>query len=216
MFTFLRTGTPSPTTLPLFPLKTVLFPGRLLPLKVFEQRYIDMTKVCLKDERPFGVCLITRGEEVVQRTAQRDESASTAPVDFARIGTHARIVSWDMPQLGILHLKTEGRTRFQVQSSTVSDDGLVVAQVTPLPPEPASKLLDGFAPLANLLELMINRAGRENFSAELAFDDASWVGYRLAELLPLPLPIKQTMLEINDSAVRLKVLAQFLKQHGLV
>lgn len=224
MFTFLRTGTRSPTTLPLFPLKTVLFPGRLLPLKVFEQRYIDMTKACLKDELPFGVCLITRGEEVVQRvvqpaaqrTTQRDESAATAPVDFARIGTQASIVSWDMPQLGILHLKTEGGTRFQVQSSSVSDDGLVVAQVTPLPPEPATELPEAFAPLASLLELMINRAGRENFSAELALNDASWVGYRLAELLPLPLPIKQTMLEINDSAVRLKVLAQFLKQQGLV
>jgi Lon protease-like protein len=63
---------------------------------------------------------------------------------------------------------------------------------------------------------MINRAGPENFSAQLALDDASWVGYRLAELLPLPLAIKQSMLEINDSVVRLKVLAQFLKQQGLV
>jgi uncharacterized protein len=220
MFTFLRTGTRSPTTLPLFPLKTVLFPGRLLPLKVFEQRYIEMTKACLKDERPFGVCLITQGEEVAQRvaqrTAQRDESVEAAQVDFARIGTQARIVSWDMPQLGILHLKTEGGTRFLVQSSSVSDDGLVVAQVMPLPPEPTSELTEEFAPLASLLELMIDRAGRENFSAELAFNDASWVGYRLAELLPLPLPIKQSMLEINDSAVRLKVLAQFLKQQGLL
>src|SRR6202040_3944466 len=72
MFPFLRAGPRAPTTLPLFPLKTVLFPGRLLPLKVFEQRYIDMTKACLKDERPFGVCLLTRGEEV----AQRDQAAA--------------------------------------------------------------------------------------------------------------------------------------------
>src|SRR5437879_10360536 len=91
-----------------FPLKTVLFPGRVLPLKVFEQRYIDMTKACLKDEQPFGVCLLTQGEEV----AQRDRAAAGAPIAFALIGTQARIVSWDMPQLGILHLKTEGGTRF--------------------------------------------------------------------------------------------------------
>ena len=212
MFPFLRVGPRSPTTLPLFPLKTVLFPGRLLPLKVFEQRYIDMTKACLKDEQPFGVCLLTRGEEV----AQRDQAAADAAVAFALIGTQARIVSWDMPQLGILHLKTEGGTRFQVQSSSVADDGLVVAQVTLLPPEPALKLPEAFAPLASLLELMIDRAGPENFAAQLALDDASWVGYRLAELLPLPLAIKQSMLEINDSVVRLNVLAQFLKQQGLV
>lgn len=215
MFPFLRADSRSPTTLPLFPLKTVLFPGRLLPLKVFEQRYIDMTKACLKDEQPFGVCLLTRGEEVAQRVAQRDQIVAGVAIDFALIGTQARFVSWDMPQLGILHLKTEGGARFQVQSSSVTGDGLVVAQVTQLPPEPAVKLPEAFAPLASLLELMINRAGAENFSAP-ALDDASWVGYRLAELLPLPLPIKQSMLEINDSLVRLKVLAQFLKQQGLV
>jgi len=212
IFPFLRAGRRAPATLPLFPLKTVLFPGRVLPLKVFEQRYIDMTKACLKDEQPFGVCLLTHGEEV----AQRDQAAAGAPIAFALIGTQARIVSWDMPQLGILHLKTEGGTRFQVQSSSVADDGLVVAQITLLPPEPAVKLPEAFAPLAGLLELMIDRAGPENFSPQLALDDASWVGYRLAELLPLPLAIKQSMLEINDSVVRLKVLAQFLKQQGLV
>jgi uncharacterized protein len=112
-------------------------------------------------------------------------------------------------------LRTEGGTRFQVQSSRVGDDGLVVAAVTDLPPEPTVELPGNFAPLANLLELMISRAGPENVSAP-ALGDATWVGYRLAELLPLPLPIKQSMLEINDSLVRLKVLAQFLKQQGLV
>ncbi|MDQ6916501.1 MAG: LON peptidase substrate-binding domain-containing protein [Pseudomonadota bacterium] len=215
MFPFLRATSQAPTTLPLFPLKTVLFPGRVLPLKVFEQRYIDMSKTCLKDELPFGVCLITRGEEVIQRGAQNVRPDAKASVAFAHIGTQARIASWDMPQLGILHLKTEGGTRFQVQSSSVADDGLVVARVTPLPPEPALELPEAFAPLVKLLELMITRAGRENFSAELALNDASWVGYRLAELLPLPLPIKQSMLEINDSVVRLKVLAEFLKKQGL-
>jgi Lon protease-like protein len=222
MFPFLRGGSRSPSTLPLFPLKTVLFPGGLLPLKVFEQRYIEMTKACLKEERPFGVCLLTRGEEVaprveaVPRLAQRDQSAAAPLVDFVLIGTEARIVSWDMPQLGILHLKTEGGRRFQVQSSTVADNGLIVGQVAPLPLEPALKLPEAFAPLASMLELMIDRAGPENFSSDLALNDASWVGYRLAELLPLPLAIKQSMLEINDSVVRLKVLAQFLKQQGIV
>jgi uncharacterized protein len=216
LFPFLRADSRSPARLPLFPLKTVLFPGGLLPLKVFEQRYIDMTKACLKDEEPFGVCLLTRGEEVAQRRgAEGNRSAAGAAVDFAPIGTQARIVSWDMPQLGILHLKTEGGGRFQVQSSEAGDDGLVVAQVTPLLPEPEVELPEHFAPLASLLELMINRAGPEHFPAP-ALNDASWVGYRLAELLPLPLPIKQSMLEINDSLVRLKVLAQFLKQQGLV
>src|ERR1700687_3637053 len=107
MLSFLRGGASrEPSALPLFPLKTVLFPGGLLPLKVFEQRYITMTKACLKDDKPFGVCLLTRGDEVAPGPGPATE--------FAPIGTLARIVDWDMPQLGILRLRTEGATRFQV------------------------------------------------------------------------------------------------------
>jgi Lon protease-like protein len=211
MFPFLRgASSREPSALPLFPLKTVLFPGGVLPLKVFEQRYITMTKACLKDDSPFGVCLLIRGDEVTGAAAAKSGLA------LAPIGTLARITAWDMPQLGILHLRTEGATRFQVQTHTIAEDGLVVGQVTPLAHEPALALPDAFQPLASLLELLINRVGKENFPAELALTDASWVSYRLAEILPLPLPIKQSMLEINDSEIRLKVLAQFLTQQGLL
>ena len=80
-------------SLPLFPLRTVLFPGGLLPLKVFEHRYVEMTKACLRDGQPFGVCLITRGEEVAR--------GDGAVPEFATIGTLARITDFDMPQLGM-------------------------------------------------------------------------------------------------------------------
>lgn len=210
MFTFLRgASSREPNSLPLFPLKTVLFPGGVLPIKVFEQRYITMTKACLKDDKPFGVCLLTQGEEVASAEKVR-------AVAFAGIGTLARIASWDMPQLGILHLHTEGGTRFRVQAHAIDDDGLVVGQVTALAPEPSVALPEAFKPLAALLELLISRVGKENFPTEVVLTDASWVGYRLAEILPLPLPIKQSMLEINDCEVRLKVLAQFLQQQGLL
>jgi uncharacterized protein len=195
-------------TLPLFPLRTVLFPGGLLPLKVFEQRYIDMTKDCLKDERPFGVCLITRGEEVV--------SASNGPPEFARVGTLARIVDWEMPQLGILHVATTGGTRFQVQKHAAEASGLIIGEVTTIAPEPTYPLPDTYAPLAKLLDMIAARIGPQNFPVETHFDDASWVGYRLAELLPLPLKIKQSMLEINDALVRLGTLRQFLSEQGLI
>ena len=110
MLSFLRGGVSrSPITLPLFPLKTVLFPGGVLPIKVFEQRYIEMTKACLKDDRPFGVCLLTHGEEVAQRGPSTAPRVGSAP-EFATIGTVARITAWDMPQLGILYVKTEGGT----------------------------------------------------------------------------------------------------------
>jgi len=195
-----------PIELPLFPLKTVLFPGGVLPLRVFEQRYIEMTKTCLKDARPFGVVLITRGAEV----------APAHPPEFAPVGTLATIAAWDMPELGILQVSAIAGERFQVQSHKVNTDGLLVAQVARIPAEPAVALPSAFAPLVSLLEALAARVGPRQFPEKSAYDDASWVGYRLAELLPLPLSIKQGMLEINDADVRLGLLQKFLRQQGLV
>jgi Lon protease-like protein len=92
----------------------------------------------------------------------------------------------------------------------------VIGRVTDIAPEPALELPAAHKPLATFLELLIERVGRESFPVDLALDDASWVGYRLAELLPLPLSIKQSMLEINDAEVRLSALAKFLKQQHLL
>ena len=201
-------GAREPQTLPLFPLKTVLFPDGVLPIKVFEQRYIDMAKACIADERPFGVCLITSGEEVA--------SPGGGAPEIANVGTLARITGWDMTQLGILHLATLGGTRFQVKSRSVAASGLLSGEVQPLPVEPTRRIGDTFAPLVGLLELIATRVGPQNFPTERKYDDASWVGYRLAELLPLPLTIKQSMLEINDADVRLQVLQKFLAQQGVL
>jgi Lon protease-like protein len=194
--------------LPLFPLHTVLFPGGRLPLRIFEQRYIGMAKACLADDKAFGVCRIVRGDEVLP--------ADSATPEFAAVGTLARIEDWDMPQLGILHVKVAGGMRFRVETHTTQPDGLVVADASPLVAEPRIALGAGFRPLARLLEVLAARVGPQQFPDDHAFDDASWVGYRLAELLPLPLSIRQSMLEINDAQVRLTVLHAFLKQHDLL
>ena len=194
--------------LPLFPLRTVLFPGGLLPLKIFEQRYIDMTKACLQDDRPFGVCLLTRGNEVA--TGERP------PLEFADVGTLARIVNWDMPQLGIFHIATEGGTRFRIVSHGVEPSGLVIGDVATIPDEAPHPLPEAYAPLARVLETIAQRIGAQNFPSTKRYDDSTWVGYRLAELLPLPLTIKQSMLEINDARLRLHALKQFLNDQGLL
>lgn len=205
-----RSGAPerTPIELPLFPLKTVLFPGGMLPLRIFEQRYIALAKACVRDERPFGVCLITRGDEVAHDPA--------VPPEIALVGTQATITSWDMPELGILHVIAVGGERFQVRSRRVEADGLVVAAASRIPAEPSAALATRFEPLAKLLELVAARVAPHQFPETRAYDDASWVGYRLAEVLPLPLSIKQGMLEINDSDMRLTLLQKFLRQQGLV
>ena len=195
-------------SLPLFPLKTVLFPGGLLPLKVFEQRYIDMAKTCISESRPFGVCLITQGEEVAV-----PQGAVPA---ISTVGTLAHITDWDMPQLGILHIATRGASRFRIRGYASTEGGLVVGEVTAIPDEPTIPLPEQYQPLARLLELIATRVGPQNFPATCNYEDASWVGYRLAEFLPLPLPIKQSMLEINDAGVRMQVLQKFLAQQGVL
>ena len=197
---------------PLFPLHAVLFPGGVLPLRIFEQRYVAMVKECLRDDTPFGVCRILAGSEVLSPGVD----AATSGPQFAPFGTLARIKQWDMPQLGILHLQVEGTERFTVARHVVQDDGLVTGSIRTLPAEPAHALPEAFAPLADLLELLATRIGPQQFPAERRLDDASWVGYRLAELLPLPLSIKQSMLEINDADVRLAVLARFLREQQLL
>lgn len=196
------------SALPLFPLRTVLFPGGLLPLKVFEQRYIGMVKACMRDSRPFGVCLITEGEEVARPGA--------SALRFATVGTLASIVDFDMPQQGVLHLSARGETRFSVRRHATEPSGLVIGQVAAIATEPAHALPACHAPLARLLELIAARVGTGNFPMPVRYGDATWVGYRLAELLPLPLGIKQHMLEINDAGVRLSALAQYCASQGLL
>jgi len=195
--------------IPLFPLRTVLFPGGLLPLKIFEQRYIGMVKACVAEDRMFGVCLITRGEEVAR------PDVDGAP-EFARVGTLARIASWDMPQSGILHVAAEGSGRFKVERHEVEGSGLVIGEVTPIAAEPQVAIDESRAPLARLLRIVATQVGPQHFPARLDYEDATWVGYRLAELLPLPLPIKQSMLEVNDAGVRLAVLQKFLAERELL
>jgi Lon protease-like protein len=194
--------------LPLFPLHTVLFPDGVLPLRIFEQRYIEMTKECLRDAKPFGVCLLAGGSEVMGEVRE-------AP-PFAHVGTLARIVDWDMPETGILHLRVEGGSRFRVVTHELRQSGLLVGATVALPVEAASTLPADCAPLARLVELMARHAGPGRFPVPHRLDDASWVSCRLAEALPLPLPIKQDMLEVNDALVRLRLLQGFLRRQGIL
>jgi Lon protease-like protein len=190
--------------LPIFPLKTVLFPGGRLPIRVFETRYMEMVKDCLKDDQSFGICAITTGEEVGQ------------PATYAPIGTIARIEAWDMPQLGILNLVTEGGSRFNVMEREVSPAGLALAEVALLQEEDAGSAPEPPPALVELLQKLIERGGVDHFSAARHFEDPNWVSYRLAEILPIKLSVKQKLLEVNDSEVRLRVINEFLKLQGLV
>lgn len=188
---------------PIFPLNTVLFPGGLLPLRVFEARYMDMARDCLRDKRPFGVCLIREGREV------------GAPAAPEPVGCLAHITDWDMQQLGLLHLTTLGGQRFRILASQNSAQGLVSADIELIPPEKTSPLPGNFVSCTRLLERVVAEQERPIFAEPHEFGNAAWVGYRFAEILPVPLAAKQKLLELTDSLARLEILQRFMEQRGL-
>jgi Lon protease-like protein len=179
----------------------VLFPGGVLPLKIFEQRYLEMTKVCISEDRPFGVCLIKEGREV------------GTPAVPSEVGCLARITQWDMPQLGMFHLLTEGTQRFRILRSSVQKSGLISAAIEILPSE--QKVAPQDTLCSSILQAIIEKLGAERFPAPHRFDDAAWIGYRLSEVLPISLDTRQQLLQIADPQLRLFELSQILSRQGL-
>jgi len=181
------------TDLPLFPLGTVLFPGGLLPLRLFEQRYLEMGKTCLRDSSPFGICLIREGNEV------------GAPALPESVGSIARIVQWDMRDLGVLQIVVQGADRFRILERRLQPDGLARATVELLPEEIDAAVPARLAPCRQLLERILARHGDQGIAQPYRLDSSAWVGARLAEFLPLPDQVKQQLLEL-DGLPRLEAL----------
>ena len=188
------------TTLPLFPLNTVLFPGGPLPLRIFETRYLDMVRHCLRESTGFGVVLIRSGDE-----AGGDAS-------FVDVGTEATIIDFDRLEDGLLGITCRGRERFRVLGAERQDDGLTVGRVEPLPPEPALAVGPDFAFLSDALRHVLPELGKLYAGIEPHYDDAAWVGHRLAELLPLAATDKQALLEMNDPLARLAAIAPLIRR----
>lgn len=191
-------------TVALFPLQAVMFPGAVLPLRIFEVRYMDMARACLREERPFGICLIREGEEV-------GTPAAPEPV-----GCLARIGECDMEELGILKVRAEGLERFRIVSTEVTRQGLIMGEIEELQPEPVAADAASLSECARFLALAIQGIGEARFQQPLRFDDATWVGFRLAEILPMRNAVKQKLLELTDAELRLAVLHRFLRQQKLV
>lgn len=190
--------------IPLFPLNTVLFPGGCQPLKVFEQRYLDMCAACMKDEKPFGICLIDSGNET-------GEAATPHAV-----GTLASIGSWDMEQLGILNITALGGRRFRIINSEAGADKLLRARVELLPEAEACAIPAERQRLQTLARKIVSDIGHERMPEPHRFDDAEWVGYRITEILPIQNLAKQKLLELDDPLARLEILERYLEQRKLL
>ncbi|MDQ9168978.1 LON peptidase substrate-binding domain-containing protein [Oxalobacteraceae bacterium R-40] len=201
--------------IPLFPLNTVLFPDGILPLKVFEARYIDMVRECLKNDMPFGIVKILAGQEV--GVAAQPE----------KVGCLAHISQWDMQEQGILLLYVRGGQRFRILETRVLADQRLEARIETIPEETAAPVSDAHVSCATALKAVIDEIdskGRDQhgesfvspFARPIQLDNAAWVTNRWCEILPIPLKARQKLLELDDAQSRLEIIHQYLQQHKIV
>ena len=179
-------------SIPLFPLHTVLFPGGPLRLRIFEPRYLDMVSRCMREDAGFGVALIVAGQE------------AGGPAQTVEIGTLARIVDFEQLDDGLLGITARGERRFRILHVRQESDGLNVCQVEWREDEVRAEVPPQYGVLAELLRRALEQIGPAYGELTLAYEDASWVGMRLAEILPLAPIERQELLELNDGPERLQ------------
>ncbi len=189
--------------IPLFPLPMVLFPGGKLPLQIFEPRYLDMVKNCMREEIGFGVILIEEGQQVLKNAEQQLPS-------IAHCGTYCSIVDFDQQRNGLLQITVEGQIKFAVRDQYENPDRLMLAQVEFLPEEEDIPVPDNKQHLVNLLETLTQHKSVQQLGLSINFETARDVGGRLAELLPCPNDFKQRMLEMKNPVIRLSELEKQL------
>lgn len=181
--------------LPLFPLRTVLFPGGPLRLRIFEARYLDMVGRCLRTQTDFGVVGIRDGSEV----------GAAEPYS---VGTTARIVDWDQGGDGLLGLAVTGQRRFELTALERAADGLYLGKVEPRPAETPVRLRADEAWAREMVHAALADAAKDADTVEAQLEDAGWLSWRIAEMLPLTLEAKQELLELDDARDRLGVLRE--------
>jgi len=197
--------------LPLFPLQTVLFPGGLLPLRVFEARYLDMVGDCLRRDAPFAVVCLKQGSEV--------RGASAQPVRFESVAVLARLLDVDAEQPGILKLRCQGGPRLALGTPRQRADGLWQADARALPADAPAAVPAELAAGAQALGRAIGALAAQDqhpFLRPHRLDDAGWVANRWCELLPIPLAAKQRLMVLDEPALRLKLVVDYLRGQGVL
>ena len=200
-------------SLPLFPLGTVLCPDGVLPLRIFEVRYLDMIGRCHKAGAPFGVVALTQGNEV------RQPGASEA---FSSVGTLATISDFDAPQPGLMMIRAQGAQRFRITSRDQLKHGLWIADVEGMPADMSVQIPDDLkitsTALARLIESLEQKSdapAQMPLQRPWKLDDCGWVANRWCELLPLPVQLKQRLMELDNPLVRLELVSDVLSRTGI-
>ncbi len=208
--------------LPLFPLGTVLYPGGLLPLRIFEVRYLDMIGKCHKNGAPFGVVSLTQGSEVRRVEPGQPSGDGFALEEFNAVGTLATITAFSIPQPGLMVIRCEGAQRFKISNREKLKHGLWIADVTRLDEDMVVPIPEDLQATANALGKLVRSLQQRNISDDqmpvlepYRLDDCGWVANRWCELLPLPLDLKQRLMELDNPLVRLELVSDILERTGI-
>lgn len=189
--------------LPLFPLGTVLFPGGVLPLRIFEPRYLDMIANCMRDSSPFGVVLLRRGGEVMK-------DSHMSEVEFHYVGTEARVFDFSQTEKGILAVVASGERRFVVERVESASDGLMIGHVSLLADECDSEITQKHEELLKVLVELMEHPLVQELKLDVDLTKAQSVSYRLSDLLPVAPEEKQKLLEIDSAEERLSRLRKII------
>jgi uncharacterized protein len=205
------------TRLPLFPLQTVLFPGGLLPLRIFEVRYLDMVQRCHREGAPFGVVNLTQGSEVA--AAPRLGADTDAPEAFQAVGTLAHIGQLTQHQPGLLQVVCQGTQRFRVLQREKLKHSLWVADVELLPPDLPTPVPDELASTVTALQRVVDSlraqaTGTEHLPVTPPYQwhDAGWVANRWCDLLPVGNELKQRLMALDAPLLRLELVGDVLEK----
>ncbi len=226
------------TSLPLFPLGTVLYPDGLLPLRIFEVRYLDMIGKCHKAGAPFGIVSLTEGSEVRQRSDAPSSDAGDAgdakntpggpPGDgfaneaFNSVGTLATITEFSIPQPGLMVINCVGAQRFEISRREKLKHGLWIADVTRLADDQSVAIPDDLQGVANALGKLIKNlqdrgvpTAQMPLRAPYQLSDCGWVANRWCELLPIQVELKQRLMELDNPLLRLELVSDILERTGI-
>lgn len=210
-------------SLPLFPLGSVLYPGGVLPLRIFEVRYLDMVGKCHKLGTPFGVVALTQGAEVQRLAGSGPTGDAFANESFEAVGTLATITEFSSPQPGLMVIRCVGEQRFKITRREKLKHGLWIGDITHLPSDLAIAIppdLRGISnALSNLIKSLEERdvsAAQMPFAPPYLLDDCAWVANRWCELLSLPVAHQQRLMELDNPLVRLELVGDMLERSGIL
>jgi len=222
------TGPHQLNSLALFPLKTVLYPAGLLPLRIFEVRYLDMIGKCHKNGTPFGVVALTEGSEVRQLNASTSGVTPTdgdtfAQEDFYDVGTLATITALSRPQAGLIMVQCLGTQRIRISRREKLKHGLWIADAELVAQDNRVRVPEDLLPTANSLGTIIQNMQEQGvqpdqlpFGRPYSLDDCGWVANRWCELLQLPLELKQQLMVLDNPLVRLELVKDMLEKMGII